>query len=77
MKLRYSQSLDDQIERDHDSFYDPKPPVSFADCEPMNLHELELAHVNQRLPSVLPRSASYAERLAEWSSYAGMPDDLI
>jgi hypothetical protein len=80
MKAVYgSQCFDDVLAQDVDDYFD-KPrvaPTMPDEAERLDLHAIEM-ECTYRMPSVLPRTASYAERLAERAANRadGLPDEL-
>jgi hypothetical protein len=77
--MRGPQLFEDVLARDVDDYFD-KPrvaPTMPDEAERFDLHAIEM-ECTHRIPTVLPRSASYAERLAEWewNRAEGLPDEL-
>lgn len=63
--MKGPQTFDALLDRQIGETYDAKPPVNL-DAERMDMHALDEQTEPRRVPSVLPRSASYEERLFEW-----------
>lgn len=63
--MKGPQTFDALLDQQIGETYDAKPPVNL-DAERMDMHELDEQTEPRRVPSVLPRSASYEERLFEW-----------
>ena len=76
--MKAMQCFDDVLARDVDDYFDrPRVAPTLPEAERFDLHAVTM-ECTYRLPTVLPRSASYAERLAEWQSNRaeGLPDEL-
>ena len=63
--MKGPQTFDALLDQQIGETYDAKPPVNLDD-ERMDMHEIDEQLETRRVPSVLPRSASYEERLFEW-----------
>lgn len=81
--MKSPQTFEDLLSREIGDEFDPKPRVNLADDDEgfyaMHLHAIGWeGPVSRRIPSVLPRTAGYAERLAEWRANKddGVPEEL-
>ena len=76
--MKALQCFDDVLARDVEDYFERQGVVRQPEIgERMDLHAIDM-DCAYRIPSTLPRRASYAERLAEWEANKldGLPADL-